>query len=134
MTDITVCKPAQLLALQAYATYLDSGSGSAYFVYYKGTKPASLEVAANPANALCTLELPEPCFKQVLIDGIELYETDSALATQAGTVTWARLYNGNNEPFADFDVGEEDAHIILNSVNIALGSSQKLDSIIFNPL
>lgn len=134
MTDITVCKPAQLLALQAYATYLDSGSGSAYFVYYKDAKPASLTVAANPANALCTLPLPEPCFKQVTIDGIELHETASTLATQAGTTTWARLYNGNNEPFADFDVGTNGTHIVLNSVNIAVGSSQKLDSIIFNPL
>lgn len=134
MTEITVCKPAQILALQAYATYLDSGMGSAYFVYYKGTKPASLTTAANPSNALCTLPLPEPCFKQVTVNGIELHETASALATQAGTVTWARLYSGNNEAFADFDVGINDTHIVLNSISIVVGSSQKLDSIIFNPL
>lgn len=134
MTDITVCKPAQLLALQAYATYLDSGSNAAYFIYYMGVRPANMATAADPLNALCTLPLPEPCFKQLLVDGIELFETASALATKAGTVTWARLYNGNNEPFCDFDVGTSGAHINLNSVNIVLGSSQKLDSIIFNPL
>ncbi len=113
MTEITVCKPAQLLALQAYAAYLDSGSGSAYFVYYKDAKPASLTVAANPANALCTLALPEPCFKQVTANGIELHETEAALATQAGVVAWARLYNGNYEPFADFDVGTSGTHIVF---------------------
>lgn len=134
MTDINVCKPAQLLALQAYAAYLDSGSGSAYFVYYKGVKPASLDIAADPLNALCTLTLPEPCFKQVTANGIELHETDTVLATQAGVVTWARLYNGNHAVFCDFDVGISGAHIVLNSANIALGSTQKLDSIIFNPL
>ena len=127
---ITVCKPAQLLALQAHATYLDSGSGSAYFVYYKGAKPASLDVAADPLNALCTLPLPEPCFKQVLIDGIELHPTETATATKAGVVTWARLYNGNNEAYADFTIGTSGTDIVLNNTNIALGSSQKLDSII----
>ena len=131
---ITVCKPAQLLALQAHAAYLDSGSRSAYFTYYSDVKPLSLDIAANPDNAMCTLVLPEPCFRQVLSDGIELFPTESVLATKAGTVQWARLYNGNNEPYADFIVGTSDAHIILNSVNIAVGSSQKLDSIIFNPL
>lgn len=134
MTEIIVCKTAQLLALQAYATYLDSGDGPAYFVYYSGVKPASLNIAADPLNALCTLQLPEPCFKQVLTDGIELHATISALATLAGTVTFARLYNGKGDAFADFDVGITDTHIVLNSVDIALGSSQKLDSIIFNPL
>lgn len=131
---IIVCKPAQLIALQAHATYLDSGSGSAYFVYYMGVKPASLDIAADPLNALCVLPLPEPCFKQVTANGIELHETESALATKAGTVTWARLYNGNNEAFCDFDVGTSGKHIVLNSINIAVGSSQKLDSILFNPL
>lgn len=134
MTDIIVCKPAQLLALQAYATYLDSGAGAAHITYYMGAKPANLTIAASPSNALCTLHFPEPCFKQVLVDGIELFETSTELATKAGTVTWARLYNGNGDAFCDFDVGTSGTHIVLNSVNIALGSSQKLDSIIFNPL
>ncbi|MGQ8975715.1 hypothetical protein [Acinetobacter schindleri] len=130
---IQVSKKAGLLALQAHAQFLDSGSGSAYFVYYSDTKPASIETAANPANALCALTLPEPCFKQLLSDGIELHETDTALATQAGTATWARLYNGNNEAYADFTIDIQDADIILNSVNIAIGSTQKLDSIILKP-
>lgn len=131
---ITVCKPAQLLSLQAHASYLDNGNGAAHFIYYSNEKPQSLDIAANFDNALCTLVLPEPCFKQVLSDGIELYPTDSALASKAGVVQWARLYNGNNEPYADFTVGTSGTHIILNSVEIAVGSSQKLDSIIFNPL
>lgn len=130
---IQVSKKAGLLALQAHAQFLDSGSGSAYFVYYSDTKPTNIETAANPANALCALTLPEPCFKQLLSDGIELHETDTALATQAGTATWARLYNGNNEAYADFTIDIQDADIILNSVNIAIGSSQKLDSIILKP-
>lgn len=133
MSNIIPSKATQILALQAYATFLDSGSG-AYIVYYSGAKSASIDVAANAENALCTLTLPKPCLKQVLSDGIELHETNTALATQAGVVTFARLYNGNHEPFADFDVGLIGTHITLNNTNIALGSSQKLDNIFFNPL
>ena len=130
--SIQVCKPAQLLALQAHATYLDSGQGSAYFVYYASTQPMSIDIAADPDTALCILALPEPCFKQVVSEGIELHPTETAVATKAGIVNWTRLYNGNNEPYADFSVGISGTHIILNSTNIALGSSQSLDSIILN--
>lgn len=62
-----------------------------------------------------------------------MHETTTALAIEAGTAVWARLYNGNNEPYADFTVGTADTDIILNSTDIALGSSQKLDSIILKP-
>lgn len=130
---IKVSKHAGLLALQAHAAFLDDGSTTAYFIYYSDTKPTSLDVAANPNSALCILPLPEPCFKQVLADGIELYASTTALATKSGTAVWARLYNGNSLPYADFTIGTSDADIILNTVNIVLGSSQKLDSIILKP-
>lgn len=130
---VQISKSAGILALQAHANFLDSGSGSAYFVYYSNIKPASIETAANPANELCILLLPEPCIKQVLTDGIELHPTDTVLAAKAGTAVWARLYNGNDEPYADFTIGTSSADIILNSVDITLGSSQKLDSIILKP-
>ncbi len=127
---IQISKTAQILALQAHANFLDSGDDSAHFVYYSDLKPASIEVAANSANVLCTLPLPKPCIKQVLADGVELQETTTALATKAGIAIWARLYNGNNEAYADFTIGTSGTDIVLNNTNIALGSSQKLDSII----
>lgn len=131
---ITSSQAAQILALQGYAAFLDVGIGPAYFVYYSGNKPTSIDVEVDPSHALCTLTLPKPCLKQVLSDGIELHETNSALATQAGVVTFARLYNGNNQAFADFDVGLSDAHIVLGDTNLVVGSNQKIDSIFFNPL
>lgn len=130
---VQISKKAGILALQAHADFLDTGGGSAYFVYYSDTKPASTEIAANPANALCALSLPEPCIKQVLVDGIELYPTDTALAAKAGTAIRARLYNGDDEPYADFTIGMSGTDIVLNSADIALGSHQKLDSIILKP-
>ena len=130
---VQISKKAGILALQAHADFLDFGSGSAYFVYYSDARPVSIEMAANPTNALCTLSLPKPCIKQVLTDGIELYPTDTALATKAGVAVWARLYNGNDEAYADFTIGTSGADIVLNSADIALGSSQKIDSIILKP-
>lgn len=130
---VQISKKAGILALQAHADFLDFGSGSAYFVYYSDARPVSIEMAANPANALCTLSLPKPCIKQVLTDGIELYPTDTALATKAGVAVWARLYNGNDEAYADFTIGTSGTDIVLNSADIALGSSQKIDSIILKP-
>ena len=129
---IQISKTAQILALQAHANFLDNGDDSAHFVYYSDSKPANIEVTANPANALCTLLLPKPCIKQVLVDGVELYETITALATKAGIAIWARLYNGNDEAYADFTIGTSGTDIVLNNTNIALGSSQKLESIILN--
>ena len=43
------------------------------------------------------------------------------------------LYNGNDEPYADFIIGTSGTDIVLNSADVALGSSQKLDSIILKP-
>ena len=130
---VQISKKAGMLALQAHADFRDFGSGSAYFVYYSDARPVSIEMAANPTNALCTLSLPKPCIKQVLTDGIELYPTDTALATKAGVAVWARLYNGNDEAYADFTIGTSGTDIVLNSADIALGSSQKIDSIILKP-
>lgn len=121
---------AGLVALQAIANFLDQGSGNATFIYFDSVKPANVNVAADPSAKLVTLNLPEPCFKELLADGIELYPTDTGLAIKAGVVKWARLYNGAGAAICDFAMGTD---IILNSYDIALGSSQKLDSIILKP-
>jgi hypothetical protein len=122
---------AGLIALQAIANFLDQGSGNATFIYYDSTKPANVGIAADPTARLVTLNLPEPCFKSLLTDGIELYPTNTGLAIKAGIAKWARLYNGAGVAVADFAMGTD---IILNSYDIALGSSQKLDSIILKPV
>ncbi|MGC3818655.1 hypothetical protein [Acinetobacter sp. G11] len=119
-----------IVALQAIATYLDQGSENATFVYFDSTKPTKVNVAADPDARIVTLNLPKPCFKQLLADGIELYPTDTGMAIKAGVVKWARLYNGAGVAVADFEMGTD---IILNSYDILLGSLQKLDSIILKP-
>lgn len=121
---------AGLAQLQALANFLDTGSSNATFSFYKGTKPANVTVAANPSNKLVTMNLPEPCFKQINADSIELYPTDTGTITQAGTATWARLYNGNGDAVADFTVGTD---ITLANPSLALGSTLMINSIVLRP-
>ena len=121
---------AGLAQLQALANFLDTGSSNATFSFYKGTKPANVTVAASAGNKLVTMNLPEPCFKQLNADSIELYPTDTATVTQAGTATWARLYNGNGDAVADFTVGTD---ITLANPNLVLGSMLMINSIVLRP-
>ena len=121
---------AGLVQLQALAHFLDTGSSNATFSFYKGTKPANVTVAANPSDKLVTMNLPEPCFKKLNADSIELYPTDTGTITQAGTATWARLYNGNGDAVADFAVG---TGITLANPSLALGSTLMINSIVLRP-
>lgn len=121
---------AGLAQLQALANFLDSGSSNATISFYKGTKPANVADAANLSDKLVTMNLPEPCFKQLNADSIELYPTDAATVTQAGTATWARIYNGNGDGVADLAVG---ADITLANPNLALGSNLMVNSIVLRP-
>lgn len=128
--SVTPSLAAGLAQLQALANFLDTGSSNATFLVYKGSKPANVTVAANPSNKLVTLNLPEPCFKQLNADSIELYPTDTGTITQAGTATWARLYNGNGDAVADFSVGTE---ITLANPSLTLGSTLMINSIVLRP-
>ncbi|WP_312102065.1 hypothetical protein [Acinetobacter venetianus] len=121
---------ASLAQLQALATFLDTGSNNATFVFYDDTKPASVSVAANPSAKLVTLTFPKPCFKQLNVDGIELNQTDAALVIKAGTAAWARIYSGNGDAVADFAVGTE---ITLAQPNLALGSTLMINSFVLKP-
>ena len=128
--SVTPSLAAGLVQLQALANFLDTGSSNATFSFYKGTKPANVTVAANPSDKLVTMNLPEPCFKKLNADSIELYPTDTGTITQAGTATWARLYNGNGDAVADFSVGTE---ITLANPSLALGSTLMINSIVLRP-
>lgn len=121
---------AGLAQLQALASFLDTGSSNATFIFYDDTKPPNVTIAANNSAALVTLTLPKPCFKELKTNSIELYPSDVATVTKTGTATWARLYNGNGDAVADFSVGTE---ITLANPSLALGSTLMINSIVLRP-
>lgn len=119
--------PTSLAQLQSLANFIDTGSSNATFVFYDNTKPASTSVAAIESAKLVSIELPKPCFKQLLADGIELNATSSFTVIKTGTAIWARLFNGNGVVVADFAVGTD---ITMTNPNLVLGGTEKLDSFI----
>lgn len=121
---------ASIVMLQALASYLDSGSGAATFIFYGDTKPANTTIAADNNAKLVTCTLPKPCFKQILPDGIELYPSDTATVIKTGTATWTRLFNGNGQVVGDFTIGTD---ITMASTGLTVGGTLSIPSIIFNP-
>ena len=121
---------ARLAMIQAFATFMDSGSQSATVIFYEGVQPASTAVAADSNNALVTLVFPEPCIKETTATYVEFHPTDTGNVVKAGTATWARIYNGAGEVAADLTVGTD---ITLANTNLALGGSLSITSIKLRP-
>lgn len=121
---------AGLAQLQALASFIDSGSNNATFIFYNDTKPSSVTTPANNSAKLVTLTLPKPCLKKLNADNIELNQTDAATVIKGGTAVWARLFNGDNEAVADFGVGTD---ITLANPDLVLGGTLMMNSIILRP-
>ena len=121
---------ARLTMIQAFASFMDSGSQSATVIFYEGTQPASPSVAADSSKKLVTLTLPEPCFKEVTATYVELHPSDTATVVKSGTATWARIFNGASEVAVDLTVGTD---ISLANTNLALGGTLSITSIKIRP-
>lgn len=121
---------AKLEMIQAFANFMDNGSESATVIFYKGTQPASPEVAVDSGDALVTLIFPEPCIKETTATYVELYPTDTATVIKTGTATWARIHNGLGEAAADLSVGTD---IMLANTNLVTGGTLNIQSIKFRP-
>lgn len=127
---IKVSNDAGLAMMQALATYLDGGASSAKINFYDDTQPANLSTAANPTAKLVTCTLPEPCFDSVTSTYVELQPSDLATVTKTGTANWARLFNGNGDAVADFDVGTD---ITMATSSLILGGTLQVTSIRLYP-
>ena len=121
---------ARLAMIQAFASFMDSGSQSATVIFYEGVQPASPAIAADSNNALVTLIFPEPCIKETTATYVELQPTDAATVNKTGTATWARIYNGAGEVAADLTVGTD---ILLTNQNLVLGGSFQINSFKIRP-
>ena len=121
---------AKLVMIQAFANFMDNGSQSATVIFYEGVQPADTSVAADSNNALVTLTFPEPCVKEVTPAYVEFHPTDTGNVINAGTATWARIYNGAGEVAADLTVGTD---ITLANTNLALGGTLSVTSIKLRP-
>lgn len=127
---ITPSLAAGLAQLQALTSFIDQGSVNATFIFYEDTKPASVTTAAVNTAKLVTLTLTKPCFKKLNTDSVELHQTDAATVIKTGAATWARLFNGDGNVVADFEVGVD---ITLANPDLVLGSTLMMNSLILRP-
>ena len=121
---------ARLVMIQAFASFMDSGSQSATIIFYEGVQPTSPEVAADTSKALVTLNFPEPCLKEAATSYIELQPSATATVIKSGTATWARIYNGAGKVAADLTVGVD---ITLANASIVAGGLLAISSIKIRP-
>ena len=121
---------ARLAMIQAFASFIDSGSQSATVIFYEGVQPVDTSVAADSNNALVILVFPEPCIKETTPTYVELHPTDTGSVIKAGTATWARIYNGAGEVAADLTVGTD---ISLANTNLVVGGTLFIQSIKLRP-
>jgi len=121
---------ARLAMIQAFASFMDSGSQSATVIFYEGVQPANTSVAADSNNALVTLVFPEPCIKETTPTYVELHPTDTATVIKTGTAAWARIFNGAGEVAADLTVGTD---ISLANTNLVMGGTLFIQSIKLRP-
>lgn len=121
---------ARLAMIQAFASFMDSGSQSATVVFYEGAQPVDTSVTADSNNALVTLVFPEPCIKETTATYVELHPTDTATVIKTGAATWARIYNGSGEAVADLSVGTD---IALANTKLVLGGSIQINSFRIRP-
>ncbi|HAK33124.1 MAG TPA: hypothetical protein DCM30_10695 [Acinetobacter radioresistens] len=121
---------AKLAMIQAFASFLDNGSQSATVIFYEGEQPAGPEETANQGDALVTLNLPEPCIKEVTATHVELQPSDTATVIKTGMASWARIYNGAGEAAADLTIGTD---ISLANTNLVVGGTLTIQSIKLKP-
>ena len=121
---------ARLAMIQAFASFMDSGSQSATVIFYEGVQPADTSVAADSNNALVTLVFPEPCIKETTPTYVELHPTDTATVFKTGTAAWARIFNGAGEGVADLTVSTD---ISLANTNLVMGGTLFIQSIKLRP-
>ena len=121
---------ARLAMIQAFASFIDSGSQSATVIFYEGVQPVDTSVAADSNNALVILVFPEPCIKETTPTYVELHPTDTGSVIKSGTATWARIYNGAGEVAADLTVGTD---ISLANTNLVVGGTLFIQSIKLRP-
>ena len=138
---IALTEPVRHARLQAIATALDSGSGTATsgarVRIYSGVRPVLTEAPANTA-LLVELRLPKPCTQSLVAGTLKLITPSEALCQRSGVARWARLFNSDNEIVLDLDVGSPSAapefpyELELASTQLLAGGAVQMTSMEFH--
>lgn len=111
-SDATATARAQTLI-----NAIDAAATPGKLRVYAGALPATTDTEPAPQDLLVELELATPCGTANNI-GLT-FNAATALVLLAGTPIWARLCDGDDNPIADFDIGDLASSAHLRVSNLA---------------
>jgi hypothetical protein len=107
----------------AIISALDAGATAATIKFYSGTKPAITGAAITTQVLLGTCTLSKPC--AIALEGVVTFQpiADDPIADNTGTISWARLLNGDGVFVADMNCGVtgSTAILIFNNLSVQAG-------------
>lgn len=117
---------------QALIAAFDRGAGACTLKFYDGAQPAGPGTAVGTQVLLGTVTASDPIATES--NGVVTFAvmTQDNAADASGTVTWARLFDGDGVAVADFDVtGTAGTGAIkMNTVTIVAGGPIRVDSFV----
>lgn len=107
----------------AIISALDAGVTPATIKLYSGTKPAVTGAAITTQVLIGTCTLSKPC--AAVVDGVATFQpiADDPIADNTGTISWARILNGDGAFVADLNCGAvgSSAIMIFNNLSVQAG-------------
>lgn len=101
--------------LKALTRALDAKTAGGKLLLYGGTQPAA--GASTSQTVLCELVFPKPSAGTVANKILSINNPAAAMALADGTVTWARLVDGDNVWIADCDAGGQGSTAVVRIQN-----------------
>lgn len=135
MSIVNLSATARNAALDAVTAQINVGASDGTLLFYTGAIPATPDTAVTTQVHLATLTFSPVAFGAAVDSGsvstataAAITEEDAALDT--GTITWARILNGDGNPVMDVDVGVTGsaATITLNTTSVFAGGEVMLTS------
>lgn len=127
MPALKISTKAKNARLQALADEINIGSSAgaenATLVFYDSPQATAPDASLDGQIALCVATAPYPFEASISNGSLTASPFDNAMATAAGTATWARLYNGSAEAVADLTVGLDGsgANILISNPLVSPG-------------
>ena len=128
-----ISNAAAIVLCDALVDRIDAGAGAGTLVMYDGSVPADADTALSGNNVLATLTFSDPAFGAAGDNTPGALATASAITSDtsanAGTATFARIFDSNSLIVLQCSVGTTGEDINLNSVIFSAGQTVALTSL-----
>lgn len=101
-------------------TAISAGSSLPKMNIYAGTRPANMG-SPTGSTLVCTVLINRPVFKTKTGTTATINTALESNVLADGQPTWARIFDGNNNPMIDLDIGEG-LDVQVNQASFVAGS------------